>query len=67
MTYINPEEVFANLERSRRDGYLSLMVTKSPVKYQSSATHPGYLERVDKNDNVTVGNWTDEKFIPLSD
>lgn len=62
---INPDDVFANLERSRRDGSLSRMVTKSPIKYQSSISHSGYLEQIDEHNQVTVGKLKDGVFIPL--
>jgi len=64
--YIAPEDVFANLERLRRDGSLSRMVAKSPIKYQSSVTHHGYLEQIDERNQVTVGRWRNGKFIPIN-
>jgi len=60
---LNPDLVFQNLEREREQGTLPDKVTRSPVKYQASSAHPGYLERVDENGHVTVGQFSGGEFI----
>jgi len=62
---IVPEDVFEDLERSRRDGSLSQSVTKSQIKYQACLTYPGYIEHIDEHNNVTIGKWKNGIFIPL--
>ena len=59
---INPELVFQNLERERKRGTLADKVTTSPLKYQASSLHPGYLERIDENGHITVGQFKEGKF-----
>ncbi len=44
---IEPEEVFAELEKSRERGELSKRVTSSAVYYEASISHPGLLDQVD--------------------
>lgn len=64
---VDPNAVFANLEREREQGTLSESVTRSAVKYQGSTSHPGYLEQIDIHNNVTVGQFENGKFTPLSE
>jgi len=60
---INPDLIFQNLEREREQGTLPDKVTSSPVKYQASSAQPGYLERIDENGRVTVGQFRGGEFI----
>jgi len=60
---INPELVFQNLERERKQGALADKVTTNPIKYQASSAHPGYLERIDENNRITIGQFKEGKFI----
>ena len=60
---IKPELVFQNLDREREQGTLPDKVTRSPVKYQASSAQPGYLERIDENGRVTVGQFKEGEFI----
>lgn len=45
---IEPEDVFAELEKSREDGELSKRVTSTAVYYEASISHPGLLDQVDR-------------------
>ena len=60
---IDPDEVFNLLEAQRQQGTLTQAVTGSAIKYQSSLTQPGYLERIDQNGNVLVGQFENGEFV----
>ena len=60
---INPDGVFNLLEAQRQQGTLTQAVTGSAIKYQSSLTQPGYLERIDQNGNVLVGQFENGEFV----
>ncbi|MEE9355720.1 MAG: hypothetical protein V3U75_09050 [Methylococcaceae bacterium] len=62
---IDPDAVFSALEDDRRSGTLSEAVTRSSVRYQISRSHPGQLEMIDSNGNVTVGQFYAGQFTPL--
>jgi len=57
---VNPDEVFETLELQREEGVLTQQVTASSIKYQSSLTHPGYLEQIDPQGNVSVPDWASD-------
>lgn len=61
---IDPDAVFSALEEDRRSGTLGKAVTGSSVRYQASRSHPGQLEKIDSDGNVTVGQFSNGKFIP---
>ena len=60
---IDPDEVFNLLETQRQQGSLTQVVTSSAIKYQSSLTHPGYLEQIDQDGNVLVGQFKNGEFV----
>ncbi|MCK5190265.1 MAG: hypothetical protein KAR12_09455 [Methylococcales bacterium] len=60
---IDPDEVFNLLEAQQQQGTLSQAVTSSAIKYQSSLTQPGYLERIDQEGNKSVGQFKNGNFI----
>jgi hypothetical protein len=62
---IDPEAVFAAVETDRRSGELAKKVSTAAIRYQASATHPGYLEQIDKNGATTLGTFHNGVFIPL--
>ena len=60
---VAPNAVFAAVESDRTSGRLSGKVTNAAFRYQASVTHPGYLERIDKNGVRTLGLFRDGVFI----
>ncbi len=64
---IDPDEVFQSLENDRKAGTLSDAVTSSVIRYQASLKHPGYLERIDKNGDITTGQFANGQFTILNE
>jgi hypothetical protein len=64
---VNPDVVFHSLEAERRRGTLAQTVTDSAIKYQASLTHPGYLERIGQDGNITVGQFKNGEFISVTE
>lgn len=64
---VDPEAVFAAVEADHRSGELPGKVTTAAVRYQASAAHPGYLERIDLDGARTVGTFHHGVFAPLAD
>lgn len=62
---VDPESIFAAVERARESGDLARQVTGSPVRYQASESHPGLLERIDENGLVEVGQFRNGEFVPM--
>ncbi len=60
---ISHEAIFQALEDDRKAGILSNGVTNSAIRYQASAKHPSYLEKIDKNGTITIGQFTQGEFI----
>ena len=63
--YIHPEEVFKELEAERESGVLSLKVSNSAVRYQTSNKHQGKLECIFSDGTILIGNFIDGRFIPV--
>ncbi len=61
---INPDKVFSALEEQRQSGSLTDSVSEVPARYQASASHPGQLEQVDADGNITVGQFNNGVFTP---
>jgi len=64
---VNPEKVFQKLELKRTQGTLSNEITNSSIKYQASGDYPGYLERIDEKNDITIGQFREGKFIPRAE
>jgi len=64
---VDPDAVFASVEAKRQSGELARAVTSSPISYQASTTHPGYLDQIDENGHRTVGKFHSGIFIPITD
>ena len=65
---IDPNKVFSELERQRESGELAENVITAKIVYHASKTHPGCIERIDRETGErSVGNWRNGGFIPLSD
>ena len=52
---ISVESIFSELESDRKNKMLKKDLTSSPIKYQISETHEGYLEQVNENGDVLIG------------
>jgi len=63
---IDADSVFQSLESDRKSGKLSSTLTTSSISYQASITYPGYLERIDPDNNMTIGQFENGKFIELT-
>jgi len=61
---VSPEAVFAAVEADRGSGLLSQKVSTAAIRYQASRAHPGYLERIDRNGERTLGTFDDGVFTP---
>jgi len=64
---LSPEDVFTHLESERAQGTLPQIVSNSPICYQQSLTHPGYLERINADGSATVGQFSHGEFKPLDE
>jgi len=62
---IDPDAVFASLERDRETGTLADSIPAGTVRYQASVTHPGALEQITAAGRVSVGRFSNGKFNPL--
>ena len=66
-TPIDPDDVFHSLEAQKQQGTLTKVVTCSALKYQSSLAQPGYLERIDQNGNILVGQFKNGEFVSIDE
>ncbi|WP_269621553.1 hypothetical protein [Zhongshania sp. BJYM1] len=64
---LDPDAIFGAMERKRSDNSLQNEVTNSAVRYQSSLTHPGLLECLDQNGEITVGQFKNGQFIAMGE
>jgi len=63
-TPIDTDAVFADLNTARNSGALTNSVTRAKVIYQISESHPGYLEQLEPDGNVVIGQFKSGKFQP---
>ena len=62
---LNPDEVFAAVEKSRSNGTLAEKITKAGCYYEVSREHPGMLDRVNtETGERQTGHFCNGKFIP---
>ena len=66
-TGVDPDAVFGKLESQRKSGALLSGVTNARIRYQASSTYPGWLERIDQNGDVIVGQFKEGEFIPMEE
>ncbi|MFZ9752500.1 MAG: TA system antitoxin ParD family protein [Cyanobium sp.] len=59
---VDPESVFASLEKARDNGSLAASVTTAQDRYQASVSHPGLLERISSDGSKTIGMFEDGVF-----
>lgn len=64
---INSSTVFKSLEKDRANGRLEKQVSSSAIRYQASQAQPGYLEQIDTNGEITVGQFQNGLFTPLKE
>ena len=64
---VDPSAVFESLEKQRKNGTLPKRVTTATHRYQASSEHPGYLDRIDRQNKITTGRFTNGQFIPLNE
>lgn len=64
-SHVDPEQVFAALERDRKSGALAQSVSQSTVRYQASDSHPGQLEQITTDGTITIGQFKEGVFTPL--
>ena len=62
---VEADSVFQALENDRNAGVLSSTVTNSAMRYQASTNHPGYLEKIDPDGQITTGQFENGQFIEL--
>ena len=64
---LDPDAIFGAMEIMRSDNSLQSEVTNSAVRYQSSLTHPGLLECLDQNGEITVGQFKNGQFVAMGE
>lgn len=62
---VSAESVFQALENDRVRGNLSQSVTNSAIRYQASLSHPGFLERIGRNGECTIGRFEQGEFTVM--
>ncbi len=62
---VSAESVFLALENDRARDVLSQSVTGSTVRYQASRSHPGFLERIGRNGECTIGRFEQGEFTVM--
>ena len=64
---VDPESVFNTLEQQRESRALTEMIKQGGhPRYQASNEHPGYLERIEPNGQVILGQFSNGVFTQLS-
>jgi hypothetical protein len=64
---VDPDKVFQALESDRDSGALSAMVTNSAICYQVSLKHSGYLEKIDSDGRITIGQFENGQFVEFKE
>lgn len=64
---VDPDALFAQLDAERVSGSLSQSVTGCAVRYQASATHPGWLEQIRADGSRVVGRFEGGVFQACDD
>lgn len=64
---VDPDAVFNALDNQRKNQSFQDELTASPFHYQSSLTHPGWLERVNQDGGVVVGQFKNGQFIVMDE
>jgi hypothetical protein len=61
---VDPDAVFATLDRKRHSGALSEAIATGAVRYQASITRPGSLEACFPDGRIELGQFISGQFIP---
>ena len=61
---IDPADVLEALEQDRNADRLAEQVTSGTVRYQKSAAHDGYIERINADGTCEVGHFENGMFHP---
>jgi len=61
---VDPEAVFAALGQKRESGALQEAIASGNIRYQASREHPGFLEEVQPDGTIVVGQFKDGRFEP---
>lgn len=61
---VDPAAVLRALETARQSGKLAAAIAQHPLRYQVSRQHPGYLEQIDADGTVQIGQFKDGRFHP---
>ena len=64
---VDPNDVFAALERDRDTGALSEAIAANAVRYQASSAQPGFLEQVHPDGRVHIGQFVNGEFLANDD
>jgi len=59
---LNPNDVFAAVERDRKTGALAALLNTGEVRYQASTSAPGLLEQISPDGSVLVGTFNGGVF-----
>ncbi len=62
---VKPQAVFDQVEVTRDNGTLADDINRSAVRYETSPTHPGYIDRLSNGQRET-GRFHNGKFVPLT-
>ncbi|WP_372782116.1 hypothetical protein [Litorivivens sp.] len=61
---VDPDDVFAKLDRDRESGAIQAALPANSVRYQACRAHPGKLERISSDGSTQVGEFKGGQFIP---
>ena len=64
---VDKSMLFKSLNDMRNSGELTKSVTKARIKYQSSLSHPGCLERINNDGSRDIGTFKGGKFKLVND
>lgn len=63
---LDPDAVFAAMERAQDSGELRRTISRAPVRYEASETQPGLLDRIDAEGRRDTGHFRNGRFISVT-
>lgn len=63
--HVDPQAVFDQVEAMRDNATLADDITRAAVRYETSPSHPGYIDRLTNGQRET-GRFHNGEFVPLS-